>query len=170
MDDVFLDRNTLLSHFASNVAQVFVDSGDGDLGVITRQNLVQKVLGDLLGQGTVFSTFHIETLDFHLLNKLPVLLYEVDGSVLLLGLEQYATEDVVDINLEQIVLLVDGFFESVANLECVGNIVHVGVDHDRVSVSIDNLQRIALGELLGAAKNLTTLKSCQNSQRSSVKS
>ncbi|KAI6757344.1 hypothetical protein HG531_003169 [Fusarium graminearum] len=138
------------------------------LSIVTREDLIQKVLRNLFGQSTVFSALHIETLDFHLLDKLAILLHEVDGSILLLGLEKDTAEDIININLKQFVLLVHCFLELIADLECIGDVVHVGVDHDGISVTVNDLQRIALGKLLCAAKNLAALERSQDSQRSSV--
>ena len=97
------------------------------------------MLGDLLGQSAVLTAPHVQALDFHLLDKLAVLLDQVDGRVLLLGLQQDATEDIVDVDLQKPVLLIDGLFELIADPERICDCIYIGIDHDRVCVSVNDL-------------------------------
>ena len=61
-------------------------------------------------------------------------------SILLLLEQQHALEDAIDVNLQQLIVLVDGCFGLLAQLN---DLVHVGAlggDHDTVCVTVYHLQ------------------------------
>lgn len=128
-----------------------MDFLDHNFGVFTREDLIQKTGRSFFRQGAVFTTLHIKTLDFQLVDVLPIDLEHVDCSILLLRVEQESTEDVVDIDFQKLVTFVDGTFEVIADLEGFFDVVGVGVDHDRVSISVDDSELITFSQVLRAA-------------------
>ena len=107
-----------------------MDLGDHNLWILARQYVVQELRGRVLGEGTVFSPPHVETLDLELLNVLAIDLHQIDGRILLLGVEQKPPEDVINVNLQELVALIDIAFELLANLHRVLVVIGVGIDHD----------------------------------------
>src|SRR5271156_1535256 len=110
-----------------------------NLGILTRENLIQKFLRSLLRERTILATFHVQAFDFELVDILAINLGEVDCSILLLRMQQKSSEDIVNVDFQELVPVINGSLEFVANLQCFCNAVGIGVDHDRVSVTIYDL-------------------------------
>lgn len=129
LDDNFswLSREDLLEHVASR-----------DCQAKTREPTI-GLRGDILGQVAVLSPLHIETFDLH---AGRAVLFDLDSCILLLLQKQHALEDVVNVDFEQTVSLVDELLELVADLKSSCHFGNVGVDHDRIGITIDDLLRI----------------------------
>lgn len=138
--------------------------------IFTRKDLIQKSLRNFLGQSTVFTSPHVQTLDFQLVHILAIHFSHVDGRILLLGMQQESTEDVININLQEPVSFVDGLLELLTDFEGVADSVHVSVDHNGVSITIDDSKLAAFGQLLGAPEDFTTLECGKHGQGTSVES
>lgn len=85
-------------------------------------------------------------------------------------MQQESTKDVIYINLQEPVSFVDGLLELLADFESVADSVHVSVDHNGVSITIDDSKLAAFGQLLRAPENLTALECGKHSQGTSVES
>lgn len=72
-------------------------------------------------------------------------------------MQQKPAEDIVDLDLQQLIPLIDAFLELIAQLNGFLDVVHVGIHHDGVSVTIDDSQRMSrLSKVLGRLQDLTT--------------
>lgn len=67
-------------------------------------------------------------------------------------------EDVVNVDFEFFVVVVDGCFEFVVDVEGVGDVVDVGVDYDWVGVVVDDLELYVFGEVFGVVENFVVFE------------
>ena len=79
-------------------------------------------------------------------------------------MQQQSSEDVVNIDLQELVLLIDGTLEVNANFHCVLDIINVGVDHHGISVSVDDLQLRAFRKVFGTPQDLSAFEGREHSQ------
>ena len=83
-------------------------------------------------------------------------------------MEEQATEDVVNVDLQELVAIVDSAFKFVAHFQGFLDAICVGVDHDRVGISIDDAKLSALCQLFCALKNLSAFESREHGQWTSI--
>ena len=101
---------------------------------ITREKF--NLLGDVLRECTVLSTLHIKTLD---LRRCACSVFDFDSRILLLLQQQEPLKDAIQVDLQQLVPVVDGFLELGGDLEGLGQLGDVGVDENRVGITVYNL-------------------------------
>lgn len=131
---------------------------DDDFGVVARKDFVKETRRGFFGKSAVFAAFHVEAFHFKFVDVLAVYLDHVDCGILLLGVQEESAKDVVDVNLQEPISFVDGAFEVVANFERFLDVVGIGVDHDRVGVSVDDLELGAFREIFCATEDLAALE------------
>ena len=79
-------------------------------------------------------------------------------------MQQQSSEDIVNIDFQELVLLIDGTLEVNANFHCVLDIINVGVNHHRISVTVDDLQLGAFRKIFSTPQDLSAFESREHSQ------
>ena len=137
VDDELVKLDLPAAHIVADRDEILVYALDDDLRRLARQDLVQHVLRDRLGQRAVLAALHVEALD---LRRGPEAILDLDRGILFLLEQEQPLEDTVEVDFEKLVAIVDGLFQLRRDFQSLRKLRDVGIDEDGVGVPVDDLR------------------------------
>jgi hypothetical protein len=140
-DDIVGEVDLSSLHLLADLRQEVVHFHDNIVFGAPTQDVLKHEISHLFTQSTPVSPDHIKTLDLLAdgrVRGVPAL--HGQSGVLLLFQQKETLENAIDFDLELVVLSVDLSFKGISHLEGLLQVDRSGVDHDRISISIDDVE------------------------------